>query len=89
MLKLKKNDIARIFEGHHFLLGYPFGTKFNRKLRLEDIIAVTNHILLIGPFFDTFWGQIPSYKASNLGFNVFVGFFKFVIISYLLVYATN
>jgi hypothetical protein len=29
------------FEGHNFLLGYPFGMKFYRELRLEDITIVS------------------------------------------------
>jgi hypothetical protein len=29
------------FEGHNFLLGYPFGLKFYGELRLEDITIVS------------------------------------------------
>jgi hypothetical protein len=36
-----------------------------------------------------FLGQIPSYKASNLGFSVFMGIFNFSINNYLLVYELN
>jgi hypothetical protein len=63
--------------------------KFYRELCLKDFTARVDLILQIGHRFDTFWGQIPSYNASNWGFSVFLGFFKLVIISYLLVYTPN
>ena len=45
---------AGIFEGRDFWLDYSFGMKFNMKLYFEKFIAVTNKILLIRPFFNTF-----------------------------------
>jgi hypothetical protein len=48
-----------------------------------DMIIQIKHRLTL------FWGQIPSYKASNWGFSVFTRIFKILIIRYLLVYEPN
>ena len=77
------------FEGHKFWLGYPFGMKFYGELCLEDFIVVSTKYIQLDIVSTLFRGQIPSYNASNWGFSVFTGIFKFLIIRYLLVYEPN
>lgn len=60
------------------------------EIFLMIFIVVSDQILFILPFFDTFRGPNSFIQgASNWGFCVFVGFFRFVIVSYLLIYAPN
>jgi hypothetical protein len=63
--------------------------KFYRELCLEDFTTMSIRSFQLDIISTLFRGQIPPYKASNWGFSVFMGIFKFLIISYLLVYELN
>jgi hypothetical protein len=63
--------------------------KFYGELHLEYFTVVMFESIRLDIVSILFQGQIPSYKASNWGFSIFMRIFNFSIISYLLVCELN